>query len=310
MYYLDPIDMTAAQLLTGTSLAEDPTPAWAAGTFAVGDERHVPATHRVYRCAVAGASATSPELEPTRWKDVRPTNLWAPFDWYTNTQASSTAADITYVLGCRYCSGFMLRGLEGGVVEVSVKDAPGGTAIWPPGGGVKTYKLKRPATGYWDYAYGKRKPRTSLLITGVPIRPNAEVTIKVKASGTNRRALGLIARGALMPVFGSRAAFGGTLEGAEANPKTYTYRKSNDDGTQTTTVRGSATDIKGEVVMEEVYADQAVQDLQDLLSRPVGLVVTTKAGFAGLTGFGFITSAPVRYRKGYATVPINLEGVV
>ncbi|EJE49572.1 hypothetical protein PMI14_05815 [Acidovorax sp. CF316] len=310
MYYLDPIEMTAAQLLTGTSLAEDPTPAWAAGTYAVGYECHVVATHRVYRRTVATASATSPDVDPTGWKDMRPTNLWAPFDWYSNTQASSTAADIVYVLGCRYCSDLMLRGLEGAEVEISVKDAPAGVSIWPPGGGVKAYRLKVPAKGFWDYGRGKRLPLTTLQITGLPIRPNAEITIKVKASGTNRRAVGLIARGVLYPLFGTGYDFGGATEGAEAKPKTYTYRKTNDDGTVTTTVRGSSKDLSCEVVMDLRNADGAVQQLEGLLSRPVGVVLSKAAGYAGLSAFGFVASAPVRYRKGFALVPVNVEGVV
>ncbi len=314
MYYLDPIDMTAAQLLVGTSLAEDPTAAWASGTFAVNDERHVVATHRVYRCAAAGSSTVSPELDPARWKDVRPTNLWAPFDIYTNTQAESTSADIVYVLGCRYCSDLMLRGLVGTEVEVSAKEAPGGAAIWPVvngvAGGVKTYRLKVPAKGFWDYGHGKRLPLTTLQITDLPIRQNAEVTIKVKASGTNRRAVGLIARGVLYPLYGTGYDFGGALEGAEAKPKTYTYRKTNDDGTQTTTVRGSSKDLSCEVVMDRRNADGAVQQLEGLLSRPVGVVLSKKAGFAGLSGFGFVTNAPVKYRSGYASIPVNVEGVV
>ena len=51
MYYIDPRPILAEHLLTAPP--EDPTPAWTAGTYAVGDERHVVATHRVYKCAVA-----------------------------------------------------------------------------------------------------------------------------------------------------------------------------------------------------------------------------------------------------------------
>lgn len=97
MNFINPITVTAAMIGAGTTLSEDSTTAWAAYTAAVGDYRHVVSTHRVYRCAVAGASATSPELDPTVWVDTRPTNKWAPFDIYTSTAATGTTS-FTYVL--------------------------------------------------------------------------------------------------------------------------------------------------------------------------------------------------------------------
>lgn len=309
MYYIDPIETLESQLLAGTSLAEDPTPAWAAGTYAVGAEVHVVATHRVYRDAAGGASSTSPHLEPARWKDVRPTNLWAPFDQYTNTQASSTTADIVYVLSCRFVSAVMLRGLEGATVAISIKDAPGGAVIYPE----RVWSLKQPARGYYDYAFGQRKPRPSLVVTGLPIRSNAEMTIKIRASGTNRRAVGLIARGKLSALRGTRAEhgpFSGTQQGAEAIPKTFTYRRNNDDGTYTTTVRGSSKDLRAEVFIDINQADQAVQELEDLTSRPVGVILSLHPRRAGLNGFGFLTKSSVVYRGAHAVCPIYLEGVV
>lgn len=301
MYYIDDITTLDAQLLTGTTLAEDPTTAWAGYTAAVGDYRHVVATHRVYKCAVAGVSSISPELAPTVWVDTRPTNKWAPFDVYTNTAATDTT-DITYVLGTRFANVILLRGLAGKASTISIKDAPGGATIYP----AKTFSIQQSASGYYDYAFGTRKTKPTLVITGLPIRSNAEITITVSAISTNTRAIGMIVRGKLRALYGT--GIGGAQWDADAAPKTFTYRKTNDDGTVTTLPRGSSKDISFVVMMEIAQADQAVQELERLMARPVAVFATTKAGFAGLSAFGYVTKSPVTYKSGFALCSINVEG--
>jgi len=310
-YYIDPIAMTAAQLLAGTSLPEDPTPAWVAGTYAVGYECHVVATHRVYRRAVATASTVRPDLDPLGWKDMRPTNLWAPFDEYTDTPAQA-ATNIVYVLASRFVNAINLRGLVGSGVQVMVKDKPGGEVIWryPEGGGFA--QLKRPARGYYDYAYGDRRSINTLLLRDLPIRANAEITITVAASGTEPRALGMIVRGKFRSLHGvgGIGAIGGVEEGAQVTPKTYTEQEEQPDGRVRTVVRGSSKDLTFSVFMKRENADQAVQALEDLLSKPVAWFVSTKPGFAGLSAFGIAQRSPVRYRNRFATIEMNVKGYV
>jgi len=260
----------------------------------------------VYRCAIAGSSTLSPEQDPQRWKDMRPTNLWAPFDEYTDTAAQATT-DITYVLASRFVNALALYGLVGAGVSVSIKDAPGGAEIYrfPE---VGYYQLKRPARGYYDYAYGDRKARTTLVLRDLPIRANAEITITVHGAEAQSRAVGMIVRGKFRSLHG--AGDGGVLEDAEVTPKTFTYREQLPDGKYRITVRGSSKDLSFQVVMERQYADQAVQALQDLQSRPVAWFVSAQPGFDGLTAFGFVLQSPVRYRNRYAYIDARIQGNV
>lgn len=309
-YYIDPIAMTAAQLLS-CSIAEDPTPAWIKdAVYAVGDEVHVPSKHRVYRDAAGGASATRPDLDGTRWKDMRPTNAWAPFDEYTDTAAESTTTDLTFVLASRFVNAITLYGLAGAGVSITIKDAPGpGGAViysYPAGGGVA--RLKRPARGWYDYAYGERKEATTLLLTNLPIRANAEITITVTGNGDQRRAIGMIVRGKLRNLVG--AGEGGVEQDAEVSPKTYTSRETMPDGRQRVVVRGSSRDLNMTISMERKYADAAVQALTDLMTRPVAWFATTKPGFQGLSAFGIAQRSPVRYRNQTATIQLSVEGYV
>lgn len=43
-------------------------PAWTAATYAVGDARYSPINQLLYRCILAGASATDPANDATRWQ--------------------------------------------------------------------------------------------------------------------------------------------------------------------------------------------------------------------------------------------------
>lgn len=309
-YYIDAQPMTDAALLS-SSLAEDPTPAWVADNYTVGTEVHVVATHRVYRDTVGGASAVSPATDTGRWKDMRPTNKWAPFDEYSTTMASTTAADIVYTFIGRFCNALHLRAFAGATIVVSIKDAPGGTVIYRypgPVGSTAVARLKKPARGYWDYGYGDRRNRTVLSLFDLPIKSNAEITVTIGASPGQRRAVGMILRGKLRNLIGR--GWGGTEQGATATPKTYTQRKDSGvgDGTYTIRVRGSSKDLRMTLAMERVHADACLDQLEELMSRPVAVIATRVPGFDGLSAFGFITRSPVSYRNQEASCELNVEG--
>ena len=142
------------------------------------------------------------------------------------------------------------------------------------------------------------------------MRTNAEVTITIGASASETRAVGLINRGKLKALHGYDRAFGGTESGATADPKTFTYRRVNEDGTYTTLLRGSSKDISLQVTMDIKQADQAVQELEGLLGKPVGVIASLKKGRDGLSGFGFVTKGPVSYKDPIATCPITIEGTI
>lgn len=309
MYRVEPQTILAATIVSST-LAEDPTSAWASGTnYAIGAEVHLASTHRVYRNATAGASTVSPDVDTARWKDMRPTNKWAPFDWYTSTQAKSTATDITYVLKSRFANAVLLYGLDGAGVVVSVRNVATNTVIYRypgPVGSTAVASLKASARGYWDYAYGDRRKRRTIVLTGLPIAADVEITVTVSAASGEQRAVGLIAIGKLRQLAGR--GWYAVQQGSAASPKTYTSRKTADDGTQTIVIRGSSKDLECKVFMDIGSADQAVEELGELLSRPCAYLADPAGGTTGLTAFGIPTRAPVRYFATHAECDLNIEG--
>ena len=308
MYYIEPRPVTAEQLLTAPP--EDASPAWAIGsTYAIGDEVHLPSTHRVYTSTAAGLSETSPDQDPSRWVDTRPTNRWAPFDIYTKlTKAVRTDADLVYAIASRFCTAVALDGLEGDGVVVEVLDAPGGAVTWRYPA-IGDHPLIEGATGYWQYAYGQRRRRTALVLTGLPMLAAGVIRVTVKASGIERRAIGMLNRGVLRQVHGAK--LGGVLRGASATPITYTYRQKRADGTFGPVVlRPGAKQRQWQVFIERSRADEALRTMDALSNQPAYVMATLAPGFAGLNGFGLVTRGEVAYEATYATVNVTLEDIV
>lgn len=302
MNNINPIAITDA-MLTSSTLAEDSTSAWTSATYAVGDYRHVVSTHRVYRCAVAGSRTISPELDPTNWADTRPTNKWAPFDIYTST-AAATVTTMTYVITPGYFNAIALYGLTGAQYTLTVKDVSGGSTICSSSG----YLYADPV-GWYEYLFGTLRNVDKLVFTDIPPRPAAEITLTITAGTGEPVGLGLMVIGDYVSLVGS-GDWGGTQYGASAEPVTYSYIKTNDDGTTTIVRRHSATNLRVTVTMPREEADAVLQSIQSVLDVPVAWIATSAPGYAGLTTFG-LGSGSMQYDSyGTANLQITVKGLV
>jgi hypothetical protein len=303
MNIISPITITSAMIGAGTTLAEDTTSAWTSATYVVGDERHVVATHRVYKCAVAGSSTISPELDPTRWVDKRPTNKWAPFDIYTST-AAATVTTMTYVLTPGYFNALALYGLTGSQYTLTIKDATGGTVIYTKSGFLYADPL-----GWYEYLFGVLKITNKLVFTGIPIRPASEITLTITAASGQPVGLGMLIAGDYVSLSGA-GSWGGAQYGASAEPVTYSYIKTNDDGTTQIVKRHSATNLRVTIAMPREEADAVLQSVQSVLDVPVAWIATDAAGYAGLTTFG-IGSGSMKYDSfNIANFDITVKGLI
>jgi len=304
MNIINPITITEAMIGAGTSLAEDPTTVWVSGTtYAVGDERHVVSTHRVYRCAVAGVSSISPELAPTVWVDMRPTNKWAPFDIYTSTKASAVTS-LTYVLTPGYFNAIALYGLTGAQYTLTVTEFTGGATIFSCSG-----YLSEDPLGWYEYLFGTLKPISKLVFSEIPIRPAAELTLTLTAATDEPVGVGMIAVGDYVSLSGT-GEWGGAQYGASAEPVTYSYIKTNDDGTTTIVRRHAATNLRISIGMPREEADAVLQSVQSVLDVPVAWIATDVQGYAGLTAFGLGSGSMTYDSFGVATLSINVKGLV
>lgn len=308
MNIITPIDITDAMIGAGTTIAEPAAgeQLWSGAGVAYAQSAEVirPTTHRRYRCAVAHTSAASPvpEADPTRWVDMGPTARWAPFDAYTSTRANATAS-LTYVLSPGFFNAVALYGLVGSQYALTVRDAPGGAVIY-----TRTGFLSEDPLGWYEYLFSPLRPINKLVFTGIPIRPTAELTLSITAATGQPVGLGMLVVGDYRPLIGV-GEWGGTQHGASAEPVTYSYINTADDGTTTIVRRHSATNLRARVAMPRDQADNALAMVQEVLDKPVAWIATDRPGYRGLTTFG-IGSGLLSYDSfGNATFDLLVKGL-
>lgn len=285
----------------------DAEQAWSgsAVSYQVGDVVARSTTHRKYKCAVAHTSAASPlpEDDPTRWVDWGPTDRWAPFDAYSSS-AVLTSTSLTYVLQPGYVNALALYGLTGAQYSVTVKDEPGGATLF-----TKSDFLLEPPLGWYEYLFAQPRTLSKVVLTNLPIRPEAEITITVSAATGQPVGIGMIVVGDFVSLSQS-GKWGGTEHGSSAEPVTYSYIDVADDGTVTIVRRHKATNLRCRVVMPREDADFAVSLVQQVLDVPVAWVATDQQGYTGLTTFGIGSGSMVYDSFGQASFEIFVKGLI
>ena len=304
MNILTPLTITDAMILAGTTIAEPDASetAWvSAGAYSLGQERIRSTTHKVYECVQASTGRTAlPEVDTAYWLEKRPTKRWAPFDSYTSTAASGTAS-MTYVLQPGYFNALGMYGLVGTSAAITVKDAPGGATIYS-----NTVSLLENPLGWWEFLFLPVRQIGKIILTNIPIRPTAELTITLTGASV---AIGMINVGDYKSLIGD-GDWGGTQYGASAEPVSYSYIKTNADGTTTIVRRNAATSMRASIILPRDQADYALACVQDVLDVPVSWVATDANGFTGLNVFG-LGSGSLSYDSfNIATLDLSVKGMI
>ncbi len=306
MYLLEPITITESMLGAGTTIAEPGTgeTAWVSGgSYTAGNYRIRTTTHRKYLCRVTHTGVTTlPEDDATNWADAGPTLRHAPFDTYISTPATATST-LTYVISPGFFDACALYGAVGSTYAVTVKDAPGGSIIATFSG-----SLYRKGPGWFNWAFGTRRSLSKQLLSDVPLRPTAEITITI--TGPSQVELGMVVLGRLIPLFGRAAPFGGTLQGATAEPVTYSYINTDSDGTVSIVRRTKATGMRASVVLPTRFADQALELVQSVLDIPAALIATKSSGFDGLNVFGLVSGSLSYDGPNVSNLSLTVKGMI
>lgn len=308
MNILIPTPITDSMIAAGTSIAEPAAgeTAWvSAGTYALGDLRIRTTTHRVYEALQAHSGRTAlPENDSAYWLDLKPTSRWAPFDQYTSTAATATTS-LTFVLQPGYFNAMALYGINGANIAVTLKDAPAGTTIYS-----YTGSLTEAPAGWYEYLFVSPKKITKLILSDLPIRPNAELTVTVSAASGVAVGVGLIVVGDYRPLIGDPAEFGGTVYGASAEPVTYSYIKTDAFGNTSIVRRHAATSMRATVILPSSAADGAIALVQEVLDVPVSWVAAESSERQSLNVFGLGSARLVFDNSVTSTIEINVKGMI
>lgn len=309
MKILVPITLTDA-MLSSSTIAEPAAgeTAWNAATsYTVGQRCILTATHRVYENLIAGVNATSPDQALTgatpRWLDYGPTNRWAAFDGVVNTPSTATTT-FTYVVLPGFFNAIAFYGMDGATITVSIKTAPGGSVFY-----TYTGSLIEPAVDYYDYYFGTIRGLSKLVLSGILLYANPEVTITVTAASGVTVKAGMIAFGDLRPLI-SEGQMGGTQQGASAEPFTYSYINTDAFGRTSIVRRHSATNMRASVVLPKTDADAALATVQSVLDVPAAWIATDSVGYDGLNVYGLGSGSLGYEGPNHAVLNINVKGFI
>ena len=239
---------------------------------------------------------------------MRATDRWLPFGPHTRADGlvvyqsrglESDTADIVLSLAARYADSVALFGLRGNTWKVEVCPTPGAAVVQTRAG-----PIKQPAVGHWDYAFGKRRIRDRVLVTGLPRYPNAEVRITISGGSGVKRRISQCEIGALRRLPG--VGFGGVLAGLSREPRAYTYQKSDPNGDTSVLIYGTTYNMSGRMLLEGGNEDATLKQLRDLLGKGVAFAPTLAPGFEQSLVFGILTRAPTT-RDSVSISGINFE---
>jgi hypothetical protein len=299
------IPITASMLTAGTTIAEPDLSLgeamWvSAGTYAVGAERI--SNHKVYSCVQAHSGRTAlPESDPDYWLFKRPSNLFAPFDFYRSTAAKATGS-LTYKAQPGFFRDVRLFGAVGDQVQITARDTPGGTVMKQT-----TQDLWEQALGFWELLFKPLGLRSTVDLSDIPISPTAELTVTVSAGPAAPVALGTLIVGEWVSLTGGT---GGTEYGSKAEPRSYSYIKFYDDGTFEIKRRPGATDLSMSAVLDADQAEYTVALLQEVLDVPIAISATNVPGYGYLSAFGLINGTVTPTNKKDAQLDVRVKGII
>lgn len=303
---LVPITITPTMLQSTTAVAES-YPTWDSATsFALGAYCYSPSTQHNYRSLIAGNAGKDPTDPVNRvaassggvvyWQDVGPANPWAMFDKKIGT-ATKTSGPLTVVLRPGAISSLYAAGVSTGYIEVTLKDAPGGSIVYSR---TVTMEASQPAD-YWEYFFSPFEPLSDLLLTDIP--PYATGELSVSLAGTSANSCGALAVGDIK-------VLGQTLADAEAEPMSFAYIDTDQWGNTDIIDGPSATNLSMSAVTESRAAGlRAQQIVTSLLGKPAFWFCSDSSDAAGLRTWG-LGSGKFAYRADRCTISMTVKGLI
>lgn len=174
------IEVTAAMVTTNVAEPSLGETVWVSGSYAVGAEVIVVATHRKYSSLAPGASTVSPELDPARWEDIGATNAYAMFDDERNTPTTRALTLTTSVTpGVRFDSCAVIAAI-GETMQIDM--TVGATTVWSSG---PISLQARKTTRWYEYFFGPFKFTGNKIFFNLPPYVGAKITLTVSRTTGN-----------------------------------------------------------------------------------------------------------------------------
>lgn len=294
MKVIEPIVINDATLISST-VPEDDAPSYASGvTYALG--ARVVFSHVVWESLAGGNVGHQPDVSPTFWVSVGPTNRWAVFDNSVSTQTTATGS-IEFVVKPGRFDSIGLFGID--ATSVRIRRANTSGTFFD-----KTFSMVSRAknTSKWfDYFFGRFYFVDSIFLGDQIIDSSATLTI------TLTKPTGVVRVGGL--VVGVSSEIGLPVHGVKAGIVDYSRKDVDVFGRTVFIKRAFAKTISVSLNVPFSRVDEVGVRLASLRATPA-LWVTRDNDYKILTVLGFYRdfSISVAYAT-HSICELNIEGI-
>nr|WP_315540201.1 carbohydrate-binding protein [uncultured Comamonas sp.] len=292
---LRPVEVTPAMLTS--NISENDYPAYVAATTYQADARVIHG-HSVYQSLQAGNKGQQPDISPTWWVKVGPTNLWKAFDRSHSTQTVGNQSMWFEIAGTEVRSGIALLNLTG-VSDIRVQ-------VIDPNFG-KLYDrtqmmLSAQAQSNWhSWFFGKRTTSKNWRALDLPSYPNAMIRIDLEGAGP-------IGVGVIL--VGDQLDLGEGVEfGLRMGIRDYSRKETDPWGEVTLQKRGYSKTRAFNLVINNNRVDEVEQLLSELLATPAMWIVSDRWDSPNVYGWYYGFEVLLQYAT-ESLCSFDIEGFV
>lgn len=253
MKLIRPNTMTPAMLVSTTATEAHAT--WASGTTYAAGVRVVYGTS-IYESLQAANTNRQPDVSPTWWTRIGPSNQWAMFDAQVSTETTATGT-LSVTVATGITDTLAVIGVDAEAVTLTVRDGLAGPIV---------YQQTQSVTGadvydWYEYFFSDPTVRRTLAVFGgIPPYASAHATLTVTSGGA-------LKVGGM--VFGRINAIGDTQFGAQAGITDYSRKDTDEFGTTTFVRRAFSKKLTTTVQVGALEVNRVQRLLSDLRATPV-----------------------------------------
>lgn len=292
-----PQSITEANLVS-SNVPETDYPVWVSSTHYSTGDRVIMTTgvHKIYESLTNGNNNNQPNLEPTHWVEVGPTNRYSMFDASTGT-VTSNPSQIQFVFTADRVNCISLIDINATTVRIVANEAIDGTFY------DQTFVVPdRAIVGDWyDYFYAESFRATELVVKDIPALMNTTFTITIESTSGNAECGTFIA--------GNSAELGLTQYGAGAGIIDYSVKQTDAFGKTNIVQRAFSKRMDAKLYVNSSELDAVVAKLNRIRATPC-LWLGSTGIYESLTVYGFYRDyKPEITYPTYSIITIEIEGL-
>lgn len=272
MKVISPIQITSG-MITSTNATETYSTYNSGTTYALA--ARVVYGNFIYESLVASNIGNQPDISPTKWLEIGPSNKWAMFDNKVDTQTIRTTPLTVQVTPAIIVNSLSLLNIDAVTVTVDITDGPAGPNVYS-----KTIDLDDTTILDWYmYFFEPYDFRTDVVLTDLPPYSASVITVSLtKTTGTT--AVGNMLLGNVVPL-------GLTQYGASAGIRDYSVKETDEFGNTAFVVRAFSKRMQAQVFLDNSSLNYVVKTLTNLRAVPAVWIGSEDTQLQPLIVYGF-----------------------